>query len=109
MHSSHSIALLSALATARRHFIGGYRSRQGMNKSTAFPNRQDLRPMARYLRQDLRRIANSLIVVETPYSTETVWDQLVSDPAEYAKFRKASVPTLRAIRDRLLADARGES
>ena len=108
MHSS-SYALIQALGYARRHFIGGYRSRGGMNKSTAFPNRQDLRPMARYIRQDIRRIAKSLIVVETHYSTETVWDQLVSDPAEYAKFRKASVPTLRAIRDRLLADARGES
>lgn len=93
------------LALIGRRFIGGYRARpKGFNKTT-WQSRTGYREIARRLRQDIRKIAKSIVVVETFYTTETLWDQLRSDPEAYNKFRTASIPALREIRETMLREA----
>ena len=107
-----SLAIVAALNSIGRRFIGGYRTRTGRNTRNNPPeHKQGNREVSRRLRQEIRALAKRAIeyinIGEGPYQRSeavTVWDQLCSDPSEYAKFRKAPPGHLIEIRNNLQVD-----
>lgn len=104
------IALMAAIQTKGMRFIGGFRTR-GPEHSKPPKRKQGDREVSRRLRQEVRALAKRAIeyinIGEGPYQSSeavTVWDQLCSDPGEYAKFRKATPAQLLEIRNNLRVD-----
>ena len=101
----------SALAGIGRRFINPYGSRLDRRVTEAkwgdgkaLPHQND-REVSRRLRQECMKLMKSQKVWDSVAAHDsfhyTKWDELVSDPEAYAKFRNASVAKLIEIRNYL--------